>query len=126
MNQFTGAQVQQQPESFSNETATVCVNGTCGQGTFGAVSTNGGPSWSLILGASCYKLLLTPTTPSGTFVAIEPSDSSCSWFPLRLGDNIELSIVDAYGNVVFDKIHMVTVQGPDSCGKECDRLSLKF
>jgi hypothetical protein len=126
VNQFTGAEVQQEPESFSNEAATVCVNETCGQGAFGAVATTGGASWSITLDSGCFKLLLTRTTPSGTFVGIGPADPTCAWSPLKLGDKIELRIVDPNGNVVFDKTHTVTVQGENSCGTPCDRLALKF
>ena len=118
--------MQQNPAELSNLVATACIDGACEQGTFGSVSPDGGDSWHLALG-TCISLSLYATNPSGTLVFFESTaNQSCTWFPLKLGDVLRLTLLDAQGDVIFDKSHTVTTQGEDSCGTQCDRLALRF
>jgi hypothetical protein len=112
---------------FSFTTVTACANADCEQATYSTVSSTDASNWLLVLGP-CIEVDITNDIDSAVakFVAIEPTGPACTWFPVKLGDVVSLSVMDSAGTVRFDKTHTITTQGDDSCGSPCFRLALKF
>lgn len=84
-------------------------------------------SWLLALG-QCYQVEITNDIDSADakFVAFIPtSNTTCTWFPLKLGDTLQLSVVASDGTVLFNKSHTVTYQA-DVCGQPCEKPNTRF